>query len=340
MFVFVRYSSCMETRHGEIGCLHPVVHGHGKRRRRCARCGATWTIWKKRRGRKPRKRRLTSVAHIMRQQQSLTARARRAHRTVAALSQRYAVTLTSLNRMPWPVCIPSGPLLLVIDALWFRFQGMRWTAYLMAVRSVHGEDAVFLRPVLRQEWESAEGWGRCISDIPCTIRTRIQALISDSIRGIEHIAADHGWVLQRCHFHLMARLHVFLGSIKRRIRWRNGRRKAYAAVQDIVATIDPLITKRVAERMRRYAAHPLCPTPYRYRLRETLRHLDEYRSYLLYPDLNLPSTTNVMESMNSRIRGFLGRARGYRTPEALERWLMMFVRLHHTMKCRKKNLQN
>lgn len=330
----------METQHGEIGCSHPVVHGHGKRRRRCVRCGATWTIWKKRQGRKPRKRRLESVAHAIRHRQSLTSRARRAHRTVSALSQRYAATLASLNRRPWSVRIPLGPLLLIIDALWFRFRGKRWTAYLMAVRGVNGEDAVFLRPVLRQEWESAEGWGRCIGAIPENTRNRIQALISDSIRGIEHIAADHGWMLQRCHFHLMSRLHVFLGSIKRRIRWRSGRRRAYQTVREIIATDDPVLTKKLIRRMRRYIVHPLCPKPYRHRLREVIRRLDEYRLYLRYPELNLPSTTNVMESMNSQIRGFLGRARGYRTPEALERWLVMFVRIQHTMKCRKKNLQN
>lgn len=330
----------METRHGEIGCSHPVVHGHGKRRKRCTRCGVTWTIRKKRRGRKPRKRRLAGVAHAMRRQQSLTSRARRAHRTVSALSQRYAATLASLNRTPWPARIPSGALLLIIDGLWFRFRGIRWTAYLMAVRSVHGDDAIFLCPVFRCEWESAEGWSRCIGDIPRGTQSRIVALISDSIRGIEYVAADHGWILQRCHFHLMARLHVFLGSIKRRIGWRSGRRRAYQAVKEIIATTDPVTTRRLSARMKRYIAHPMCPKPYRYRLREVLRRLDDYRSCLLYPHLNLPSTTNVMESMNSQIRGFLGRARGYRTPEALERWLLMFVRLHHTMKCRKKNLQN
>ncbi|MDZ4295801.1 MAG: hypothetical protein U1A16_00335 [Patescibacteria group bacterium] len=256
------------------------------------------------------------------------------------MSQRYAATLTSLNRMPWPARIPSGSLLLIIDALWFKFHEKRWTAYLMAVRSANGDDAVFLRPVLCKEWESAEGWSRCIGGIPRGIRSRILALVSDSIRGIEGIAADHGWVLQRCHFHLMSRLHVFLGSIKRRIRWRSGRRRAYQTVKQIIATNDPVITRRLAARIRGYIAHPLCPKPYRYRLGEVLRRLDEYRSYLVHPDLNLPSTTNVMESMNSRIREFRGRARGYRTPEALERWLLMFVRLHPTMKCRKKNLQN
>lgn len=276
----------------------------------------------------------------MSSKQSLSSKACRAHRTVSALSQRYAAALDSLNRRPWTAQIPSGPLLLIIDALWFRFRGKRWTAYLMAVRSVRGEDAVFLRPILQQERESAEGWRRCVSAVPVNIRNRIQALISDSIRGIEDLAADHGWVLQRCHFHLMARLHVFLGSIKRRIKWRSGRRRAYHAVQEIIATTDPVITRRLVRRIRRYFAHPLCPKPYRYRLREVLRRLDEYRSYLLYPTLNLPSTTNAMESMNSRIREFLGRARGYRTPRALERWLLMFVRLHHTIKCRKKNLQN
>src|SRR3989338_8911929 len=179
----------METQHGEIGCLHPIVHGHGKRRKRCMRCGTTWTVWKKRRGRKPRKRRLADVAHAMRNQQSLTSKARRTHQTVSAVSQRYSATLASLNRAPWPALVPSGPLLMVIDGLWFRFKGRRWTAYLMAVRSVNGEDAVFLRPVVRCEWESSEGWGRCVGDIPQDIRNRILALISDSIRGIEHVVA-------------------------------------------------------------------------------------------------------------------------------------------------------
>mgnify|MGYP001610592974 CR=1 FL=1 len=317
-------------------CSHPVVHHHGVRRRRCSSCGKSWTLWKHRRGRKPRPRRLRLLARTFQQGLTVTQQALGRGRKRTTTTARHDQLLRALEEQPWSPAIPSGRLILIIDGLWFWFESKRWTLYVMAVRSIHNDHAVFLRPILKPGRESQELWQEVIGAIPHSVRNRISALISDSLRGMEAISRQEVWVFQRCHFHLFSRLYVYLGRNKKRLRWRLGRERSYQAVRQLVATIDQHQTGLLIRSINRYARHPLCPRVYRSLLQETLRRMDEYRTYLQYPDLNLPTTTNVIESLNSRIRAVCSRSRGFRTPQALQRWVTSYIRFNPTSKCRAK----
>ena len=70
---------------------------------------------------------------------------------------------TGLTQQPWTplasghaaVCVgtrvlrlPTGPLVLLLDGLYFRFQGKDWVLYVMAVKPCRQNRAVFLDPVL------------------------------------------------------------------------------------------------------------------------------------------------------------------------------------------------
>lgn len=200
-------------------CGHMRVHGHGPRRRRCADCGVTWTMRAKRRGRKSRKRRVALVARTFTRPYPLTERARDSGTNTRVVQQRHAAALRVLTDRPWPHRLPSGDLILVCDALWHTVDGEEWTTYLVGLRAVHGEDIVFLRPILRPGHEAQEQWREIIGTIPKRTRQRIHAMVTDSFSGVGTIADAEGLVLQRCHFHLLGKLATLCGNRKRRITW-------------------------------------------------------------------------------------------------------------------------
>jgi hypothetical protein len=63
---------------------------------------------------------------------------------------------------------------------------------------------------------------------------------------------------------------------------------------------------------------------------EFFTELPSFHAYLRYPEVNLPATTNTVESMGSIIRATV---RTVRTPEALQRWAKALVRLRPHITC-------
>lgn len=272
------------------------------------------------------------LARTFRDKLTLTQVARLRKRSMTTVKERQRGALDAALRQPWSAHIPCGRLILVSDGLWFTVDEERWVAYLCALRSVSGDRAVFLRPILKPGHECEERWREVIEGISPSVHCRISAWVSDSVRGVEVIAAERGWVLQRCHAHLLRRVADVMGT-RKRLRWLAGRRLAAVRVRDLITASDP----RAARRSLRRLAHDLeCPTKVRGVIREALRRRDEYRSYLTHHDLRLPTTTNTVEGMNARIRELAGRSRGFRTQAALERWLIGFVRCNPTAMCRPK----
>lgn len=251
---------------------------------------------------------------------------------MTTVKERQRGALDAALRQPWPAHIPRGRLILVSDGLWFTVNGERWVVYLCALRSIRNEHAVFLRPILIPGAECEERWREALAVLPPNVACRISAWVSDSFRGVETIAQERGWVLQRCHAHLLRRVADVFGT-RKRLRWLAGRRRAAARVRELISVDDALPALRS---LRRLARDPACPTKVRGVIREVVRRRAEYRSYLTHPVLNLPTTTNTVEGMNARIRELAGRSRGFRTPVALERWIVGFVRCNLTARCRPK----
>lgn len=320
----------------EISCVHRTVERHGGRRRRCRSCGATWTCYPRRRGPKPGRRRLASLVRTFRDRLTLTQQTGLRRTALGTLSQRTRKTLETFLHTPWPSPVAPGPLLLLIDGLWFAIDGERWVVYLMAVRSVRGNRATFLRPILRPGPESQERWQEVMDTLPIPVRTRVVALISDSFRGVDALVEQRGWALQRCQAHLLRRVANVFGTRKRTLVWAPGRDKAEALIKMLVVTISTAQVRAICQQLESLAHDPLCPAKVRGIIREVVRHHTTFRTYLRLPQLRLPATTNIMESMNSQLRAMAGRSRGFRTPEALERWIVTCVRFHSTMKCCRK----
>jgi hypothetical protein len=68
-------------------------------------------------------------------------------------------------------------------------------------------------------------------------------------------------------------------------------------------------------------------------VREFLHGLEFYRAYLKYPQLGLPQTTNVVESMGRILREMLRSSRAGSNPAALLLWATALIRMRSTMTC-------
>lgn len=330
----------MTTRHGENTCVHPSVERHGDRRRRCVRCGVTWSVWKRRRGKKRRARRLKRLRRTFLHGLTIRQQAFLSGLDYEVTKARHRRILESVGRLAWPTIRLRGRLILLLDGLWFHILGERWIVYLLALRSVFGNTVRFLRPIVCRENESAEGWRRAFEEIPPLSEKRIRALISDGLRGIRLLAKERGWQYQWCHFHLLGRMANVFGTRKRTVAWLEGRRTAEVCIRELIVTPSKQRVHVLSQRLTMLSRAPECPRKIRMVIHEVLRYTDELRTYLDHPELRLPATSNVMESLNSRLRSLAGRSRGFRTGKALERWIVAYVYFHPRGKCHPKNPQN
>lgn len=74
-----------------------------------------------------------------------------------------------------------------------------------------------------------------------------------------------------------------------------------------------------------------CPKRMKMIVRDFLRRLPEFRSYLDYPKLNLPTITNVMESINSFIRS---KTKTIKTAKSWHKWAIVCVRFKPKFTCK------
>lgn len=231
----------------------------------------------------------------------------------------------------------DDPLALVADGLWFRFSGRLWVAYDMAVKPAGMAAAFFLDPVMIEGRECARTWLRALTTIPLPVGERIRALVADGFRGCRMIARQRGWILQRCHRHLDAKL---LGPPGRRrnVRGAAVREAVRDAIREARSTADP---KRAAELCRElavHAGHPELSRRIAGVIRRFLHDIALYRAYLDHPELELPTTTNAVESRHSRLRSTVS---GVNNPQAVILRIRAYTRLHPSITCNgHKNPQN
>lgn len=317
-------------------CFHHRSKRNGGRRRKCLDCGTTWTTRPKKRGRKPGKKRVVALTKTFVEKLTLVQQSRRSGTSADALSKRHAKSLALLAERPWPHDVPSGALILVIDAMWFETIDGKQTVYLLGLRSVDDDELHFLRPVLRPGHESQKRWREVVEEIPEDARERICAFVSDSFAGSGSLAREHGWVFQRCQAHLLLRLSTLCGDNKRIVSWREGRQEIQRLMHALMKARDERKASEIADRLFALGQDKQCPVRLRHIITETLRRLHEYRACYLHPELRLPATTNAVENTNGRIRSLLNRSRGCRTPASLLRWITGFLWFHPTVKCRSK----
>jgi len=229
--------------------------------------------------------------------------------------------------------LPRGPSALLGDGFYFKFNRMDWVLYIMAVKPLRSHRAFFLDPVLFLGKESYDRWRMALATIPRDTRKRILAFVSDGFRGSQRISEQNHWLHQRCSFDLLAAL--IRGKGKRRYRIRNSvlRDKVLEATRILLSSKNAHLLTQARRAIRTRIARPNCPTYVRKQSLEFLEREQDFRTYLRYPKLNLPATTNSIESTGRMVRKATSTAR---TPESVLLRATTLLRLKKSIACNGK----
>lgn len=329
----------MVVLHAKSPCCGAAVRRYGGRRRQCAACRRTWSIRAARRGPKRRRSRPEFLLRYLRHEvPPIDAIARMRGVGRAALQRRLMRSLAVFTaRTPWPQLPPSGDLICIADAMVRTIERRWYTLYVVLLRPVNDQEATIAKPLLRPGKEVAAGWNEALDQLPEDVRKRIHALVSDGHVGLLSYAMWSRWLIQRCHFHLIASIQG------RRSRWIRSRHqeegeRVYRLVTEVLtAPIDsdlkPIFVEieTIAWNTRSRQLRGI--------LLGFLTHADDYRTHLRHPELRLPTTNNAAESVISSVRELCHRARGFRTLDAFTRWLEALVKARRTVKCNPNSQQ-
>lgn len=309
---------------------------HGARRRICRRCRTAWTIRPRQRGRKRKRVREKLAVSLLREKPSLRGRAASCNIPRETFRRRIRASLRVWKKHHPLPDIPDGPLIAVLDALWFRFRKAgvitRYTCYQVLLRPVSAECATLSRLTLLPGKESKVGWQAIIASLPEEAQERIVAVVMDGNSGVMRLAKQRGWRFQWCHAHMKRKVWELRGV--RKLPAREIRRQITHLVYLFLETPSENAAQRYLCELRALFTHPDCPQSFPRRLSGLLKRTNLLRAYRLFPELNLPVTTNSAEQIHSQIRERWSAWRGVRTPQALAYWLDIFQREIRQVACR------
>jgi hypothetical protein len=258
---------------------------------------------------------------------------KRSNVALAAYRYRFRQALQRYVAQPSPQVIGPGPLVLLVDGLWFEFDAVPWVLYLSALKPCRSNHATFLDPLLLPGKEGAMRWNRVLAAIPADAAHRIRALVTDNLPGMLKISGQRRWVLQLCQFHLLLKLQAHRRSIRYTLRGGAVREQIHQLVRDALELPDG---KRLASTLRqlREVSDRNCGTErIQTIVRQFLNETPYYRSYLTHPNLGLPRTTNSVESMCRLIREMLRSSRAGSNPRSVLLWATALIRLRPQITC-------
>ena len=326
----------MHSWHAKSQCCRAKIYHFGSRRRQCSQCKRTWRIRKKRRGRKLQRSRPGALHAVFVNGRTLKTLAPRYGLTSQGLSWRFRADLRRFTSQSRHLRLPKGALVLILDGLYFRFQGKDWVLYVMAVKPCHQNRAVFLDPMLQPGRENMQGWSRAFTTIPPAIHKRIRAAVSDEISGIIKLGTSQGWIVQLCHFHLISRLQNCRGRRNRRLHGRPLREVLYQLTRQALELPDDARLRTVLTQLNDRVRQAQGLRVMRMIVHEFLRRIDHFRAYRKYPKLNLPTTTGTVEAMNRRVRDLMRQTRSIRSPQSLQLWATALIRNRPSVTCNGK----
>lgn len=258
---------------------------------------------------------------------------RRSGVSLPAYRYRFRQALSRFVARPAPQKIPHGPLVLLADGLWFEFDAKPWVLYLTALKPCKGDYATFLDPLLFPGKEGATSWEQVLAAIPSQAAHRIQAVVLDNLPGMRRLAHQRGWVLQLCHFHLLLKLQAQRRGVRHTLHGGAVREEIQHLVRNALALPQGRRLSRFLKHLE-HLAHGDCGTP---RIQAIVRHflidLPFYRSYLVYPHLGLPRTTNSVESMGRLLRELFRSSRAGSNPASVQLWATALIRLRPDVVC-------
>ena len=224
----------MKNLHGKSPCCREKIYQHGNKRRKRSGRGRTWRARKKKQGRKSYRPDKNLLKKIFIEGQRLRRYGEKKHFSSSGTSSiRFRKVLVRFLEKPRKERFLCREYILLFDGLWFRFNGKHWTLYVIAIRSVRNNNAVFLDPILLEGRESAAHWKQIIDDLPLSLKNRVKACVSDGFRGSQGLAKENKWISQRCHFHLIAQLQIRRGR-RKNLKDKNIREEIYQTVRKLL----------------------------------------------------------------------------------------------------------
>jgi len=232
----------------------------------------------------------------------------------------------------------SGSLIAVADAIWYYVDGEKYSIYVILLRPVNATRAVICPPIVLPGHEHLAGWRAAVDRLPSVLQKRIIALVCDGATSLVALSRERHWILQRCHFHLLAAVQNYLTTGPRSTHQAYAKR-VLGIVQTFVTTTNPRIRRAMREKIfalrTRSSSRGL-----RRVLGGLLRDYRDYLTYRRYPQLDLPTTSNTAESWIQCIRDLMYRARGFRSLRTLTKWLTALALVKRTIVCNGKHQPN
>lgn len=319
----------MKLLQEKSACCQAKIIRFGGKRRQCVACKKTWRVHPAKRGRKVKRWQTEYLCQVLNHGLAVKHLALHSRLSAEAIYKRFAKNLNAMLGQKRHYRLRGKRLVMVIDAEWQYFRGHLWTLYLVGVKPIGTKAVTILDPRLRPGKESTTCWAEIIDILPLPVKNRICALVADGIRGIEGVASRNHWILQRCHFHLLSTLQKMRGK-RAATPGRLTREEIYSLVKSALSETDKQKLDKICRRLSALAEKNECPRKMRLTVHEFLRHLADFRSYLRFPKLHLPATTNVMESLNSFIRR---KARTVNSPTAWHKWAKAAIRFKPKFTC-------
>lgn len=250
-----------------------------------------------------------------------------------AYRYRFRQALRRFVARPSPQAIPKGPLVLLVDGLWFEFDGVPWVLYLMALKPCNGNVATFLDPLLLPGREGASRWQQALATIPPDAARRIQAMVADNLPGMRRIASQRRWVLQLCQFHLLLKLQALRRGVRYELRGGPVREETHQLIRNALELPNGTrLTRTIAQ--LKHLSHSDCGTQ---RIQTTvcefLSTMQFYRQYQTFPNLGLPRTTNSVESMCRLVREMFRSSRAGSNPASVLLWATALIRIRPNVTC-------
>lgn len=323
----------MKKLHAKSPCCRGEIYRFGNRRRQCKVCKKTWRIRQKKKGRK--KKRESSdllIKYLNHQIPSLHALANMRGVTERSLQARLERSQEFfLKNTPWPTLPKKGDLVLVADAMIKYIDGNWYTFYFMLVKKATSNCAVIAPPYIRKGTETNPGWRMAIDTLPEPTKSCIRAVVCDGHKGLIDYAKWSGWLIQRCHFHLIARIQ------SRRSKWKQSRHREegqmiYDLVNYVLTTTKEENIKKYIQQIEEVGWSTKSPDLSR-TLLGFVNHYEDFRTCFYHPKLNLPRTNNTAESLIGCVRNLNHRARGFSTLSSLKKWICAFIKNKKKIKC-------
>lgn len=308
-------------------CCNAKIYSFGKRRRQCSGCRKTWRLRPKKRGRSKIRVTTDIVKDVLQRGETLAQRSKRGRLSQRQYQLRYHRALDIVKTKDWFPEIPGDQLVLIVDGLWTMSNGKRYVVYLMAIRPIDQSQAFLIPPAIIKGSEIRRKWEDAIETIPISVRQRIVALVCDGISGLPNIAKTNGWIIQRCNFHFIKVMERFRGRKNSYVQNKALREDIYQTIRN--AMVIPYGEKYddTIKHLEALISDSNCPKWVQLHGNEFMRHREAFRSYLKYPEYNLPFTTSSMENLCGSVRDLLRRSRGFKNEKSLSKWIKEFIKL-------------